>query len=124
ARRSALLSAERAKPICIFGECLWPRPLRRVFLQRTQSLFGIDNAANRILLVRIDGHESVAPALTVGVLPARAHEQPLHLPGCDAVFQLLRKLIWIGSGIKGLDNHECGGLMLTVIVSGDRMICD
>ena len=45
------LAGEGAETISILGETPGPRSLRRVLLQRAQSLFAENHAANRILLV-------------------------------------------------------------------------
>src|SRR5690349_22036293 len=97
-----------------------------MLLQGVKCLFAKDCSTHGILFVRIDSDDLSAPSLTVGVLlhliAALPDEQPLHLPRRYAVFQLFGKLGWIGGRIKRFDHHERSGLMLTVVVTGRRMI--
>ena len=91
-----------------------------MLLESPQSFFGINYATNRILLVGIDRDDFRVSVL--GYVPASANKQSLHLPGGNAIFQLLRKLVRISRGVEGLDDHQGRGLMLAVIVAGGRMI--
>ena len=92
-----------------------------MFLHSTQGFFCIDQAANRIAFVWIDGYDLFAPSLTVGVLHGCAsgtHEQSLHLPDRDAIFQLFGKLCGIGGGVERLELESRGRLMMAVVVAG------